>query len=236
MGFIDIHSHILPGVDDGAQSMKEALEMLRMAEAEGVSCVIATPHYKQGRYRADKKELLDRLKALRKEVRQEGIGIRLHLGTEIFYRSGLEEKLIGEELSTLNGTDFLLLEFSPFEEYLYIRNAMEELLGMGYCPVAAHVERYQCLAREAEKVKELRDMGCRIQVNTGSITGENGLAARHFVWKLLKRELVDYLGTDAHNTKNRRPAMKRCAELLYKKCSPAYADGLLFENAYRELL
>ena len=88
MGFIDIHSHILPGVDDGSRSMEESLEMLRIAEAEGVSCMIATPHYKQGRYRADKKELLDRLKMLREEAQQEGIGIRLHLGTEIFYRAG----------------------------------------------------------------------------------------------------------------------------------------------------
>lgn len=235
MGFIDIHSHILPGVDDGSRSMEESLEMLRIAEAEGVSCMIATPHYKQGRYRADKKELLDRLKMLREEAQQECIGIRLHLGTEIFYRAGLEEKLMRQELGTLNDTDFLLVEFSPFEEYLYIRNAMEELLGMGYCPVAAHVERYQCLVKDATRAAQLRDMGCRIQVNTGSITGENGLGARRFVWKLLKRELVDYLGTDAHNTKTRRPAMRRCAELLYKKCSREYAEKLLFENAAREL-
>ncbi len=236
MGFVDIHSHILPEMDDGAQDLRQALQMLEKASGEGISHMIATPHYKQGKYRANSRTVLERTKLLQEAARKQGIPIRLYPGTEILYHGELEEKFDRGELCTLNHSEYALIEFMPLEEFHYIRNAADQLLGMGYRPVLAHVERYRCLLKDADKVREIKGMGCRIQVNAGSVTGQFGRPARRFVRKLIQAELVDYLGTDAHDLNKRAPLMNGCAEYLYQKCSRGYADALLFENAMSELL
>lgn len=236
MGFVDIHSHILPYMDDGAQDFDQALQMLDMAWEEGITHMIATPHYKQGRYRADTQAVLQQVEELQGMAQDQGIPVQIYPGTEVFYRGGLEEKLDRGKLWTLNGTEYVLVEFAPLEEYSYIRNAVDEMLGMGYKPVAAHVERYRCFLRDADRVRELKTMGCRIQVNSGSVAGEFGYLSGRFTRGLIQKELVDYLGTDAHDLNKRRPLMKKCAEFLLKKCSQEYAYALLFGNAMTDLL
>ena len=236
MGYIDIHSHILPQMDDGSQSMEQSLEMLRIAESEGITEIFATPHYKSGRLRADSREVSKALQRLQKAAVEEGLEIQLYPGTEIYYRSELEDKLDNGELHTMNGSNYVLVEFSPLEDYSYIRNAMDDILSMGYQPILAHVERYQCMLKDKKRVSELRDMGCGIQANAGSITGDFGFTAKHFLWKLLKEELIDYIGTDAHNADKRKPTMQKCADMLYKKCGQEYADALLFGNAVKDFL
>lgn len=236
MGYIDIHSHVLPYMDDGAKDMAETLKMLRMAWQEGITHIIATPHYKSGRFPADPVRLRDTLKKVQQMAENQDIPIILHAGNEIFYHSELEEKFQAGALSTMNGTQYVLIEFSPFESYIYIRNAMEDVLGMGYIPILAHVERYQCMHKKCEYVEELKSMGCDIQVNAGSITGDGGWKIRRFVHRLLEEKMVDYVGTDAHNTTGRKPAMQKCAVCLYRKYERNYADALLYGNAMQRLL
>lgn len=236
MGFVDIHSHILPGMDDGARDLEQSLQMLHMAWKEGISHIIATPHYKRGKFPAQRQTVLEQAERLREAARERGIPVHIYCGTEIFYHSELEERLDSRKLWTLNGSEYVLVEFLPLEEYFYIRNAVDNLLGMGYRPVLAHAERYQCFLKDTEKVEEIKGMGCRIQVNAGSVAGKSGHVAGRFVKGLIHKELVDYLGTDAHDLKKRRPAMNQCAAYLYKKCSREYADALLYGNAMSELL
>lgn len=231
MGFVDIHSHILPGLDDGAESMTETLGMLRLASREGITHIIATPHYKAGRYPADAERLCAVLERVRRRAEEEEIPVALYAGNEIFYHSELEDRLDRGRLCTLNGTAYVLIEFSPLTEYVYLRNAAESLLGMGYLPVLAHVERCQCLYRDEECVAELRTLGCGIQVNTDSILCRNGWKTGIFVHRLLKNQLVDYLGTDAHNITDRRPVMAKCADLLHARYGSDYADRVLYGNA-----
>lgn len=235
MGYTDIHSHILPGLDDGSQSMEQSLEMLRIAEEEGTSDIIATPHYKSGRYRADSNQVSKRVSQLQTAAKNEGLKIRIYPGTEIYYHSELEEKFDNKELHTLNDTSWVLVEFSPFENFGYIRNAADDLLSLGLQPVIAHVERFQCLLKDVKKVQELKNMGCGIQVNASSIVGEYGFMAKRFTRKLLKLGLIDYIGTDAHNTEGRKPSMKKCADIIYKKCDKEYAEAVLFGNAQKNL-
>lgn len=236
MGYVDIHTHILPGVDDGSQSMETTLEMLRMAQDEGITHIIATPHYRSGRFRADSVGLHEKLQKVQKAAKENSISIKLYLGNEIYYRSELEDKLQSGELCSMNDTEYLLIEFSPMESFSYIRNAVDEVFGMGYIPIIAHVERYQCMVKKMDNVRELKGMGCHIQVNAASVIGKNGLACKWFVRKLLKQELADYIGTDAHNNQDRRPMMQKCAKLLYRKYGAAYADALLFGNAMENLI
>ena len=236
MGYVDVHIHILPCMDDGAQNMETTLEMLRIAQSEGITHMIVTPHYRSGRYRADAERLRENLHKVKKLIKENSIFIKLYSGNEIYYRSELEDKLQNGELCTMNNTEYLLVEFSPMESFSYIRNAMDELFGMGYIPILAHVERYQCMVKNIDNVKEMKNMGCNVQVNASSVTGKNGFACKRFVHKILKQGLVDYIGTDAHNTSERKPAMRKCAKLLYKKYDDFYVDALLFGNAMERLI
>ncbi len=236
MDIVDIHSHILPGADDGSGSMAETMEMLRIAAEEGITHMFATPHYQAERFFTDGRVLEERVQKLRDMVREEGIPIELHAGTEIYYRSGLEERLDRGRLATMNGTEYVLIEFSPTEVFGYIRNALEDIRGMGYLPILAHVERYQCLFQEEDKVRELRSMGCGIQANAGSVAGEYGFTVKRFTHKMLRLRLIDYIGTDAHNTGRRSPRIRKCAEMILKKCDAEYAEAILSKNAMRNLL
>lgn len=236
MKFIDIHSHILPFMDDGARNEKMSLEMLRIAEREGITDIIVTPHYRRGHYKGERKDTDRMLVKMRELMQEEDIHINLYPGNEIYYRSELEEKLESGVLSTMNDTEYVLIEFSPMEDFLYIRSAVEELFSIGYTPIIAHVERLQCVEKKIEHAKTLKKMGCELQVNAASVTGEVGFFCKRFVHKLLKEELVDYLGTDAHNVENRAPKMKKCAEMLYRKYDREYVDDILCRNAAKRLL
>ena len=236
MKYIDIHCHILPRVDDGSQDMETTLEMLRIAEGEGITDIIVTPHYRSGRFRGERSMTDKRLTEVRAAMAEAGIRINLYPSCEIYYRSELEEKLESGTLSTMNDTEYVLVEFSPMEDYMYIRSAMEELFSIGYTPILAHAERVQCMMKKPERVRELKNMGCDIQVNAASAVGETGFLCKRFVHKILKEGLVDYIGTDAHNTDKRKPAIKKCAELLYRKYDQEYADAILYKNAAERLL
>ena len=236
MGYIDIHFHVLPGMDDGAGDMETALEMLRLAHAEGISDIIVTPHYTSGRFKADSQRVKDQLDQLRERASEAQIPIRLYPGTEVYYRGGLEERFESGELLTMNGTEYVLVEFSPSEDYMSIRTAMDDLFSMGLHPILAHAERYQCLSRKVEYLRELKNMGCQVQVNAASVMGQWGFVTKRRVHRFLKEKLVDYIATDAHDTERRKPAMKKCAKLLYKKYDKSYADALLFQNAKKRLL
>lgn len=235
MKYIDIHSHVLPCMDDGAVDMEMAVEMLRMAQAEGISDIIVTPHYTSGRFRADSRQLKEQLNKLRERSLEAGLTVNLYPGTEVYYRGGLEGKFESGELCTMNGTEYVLVEFSPMESYMHIRAAMDDLFCMGLHPILAHVERYQCLCKRPEYLRELKNMGCDFQVNAESIIGEAGFMIKRRVHRFLKDGLVDYIGTDAHNTTDRKPGIKKCAELLYRKYGKSYADAVLFLNAAKRL-
>ena len=236
MGYIDIHCHVLPGVDDGSSNMDETVEMLKIAASQGISDMIVTPHYKQGRV-GTPKEVIDRMiTEVEKYAALSGISIKLHPGTEIFYNSSLEEKLESGWLATMNGTEHVLVEFSPSDNFQYIRNAIDDRMGLGYRPIVAHVERYQCTLAKVENVRDLKRMGCKIQVNASSIAGTLGFKVKLYAKKLLKEELIDFIGTDAHDPKTRKPEIEKCAEVIRKHCSPEYADAILFENAKNDLM
>ncbi|MBP5281691.1 MAG: protein-tyrosine-phosphatase [Lachnospiraceae bacterium] len=234
MGYIDIHCHVLPGVDDGSQSMDVTLEMLQIAQENGISDMIVTPHYKQGRVGTPRKAIGEMIEEVTRHAKLSGIDVRLHPGTEIYYNSSLEEKLESGWLARMNDTDYVLVEFSPMETYSYIRNAMDDIMSIGYRPVLAHVERYQCMLAKPANVKDLHDLGVKIQVNADSVAGAFGFKIKHFIKKLLKEQVIDFIGSDAHDEKRRTPAIAKCAEVLHKYCDEQYADDLLFGNAARE--
>lgn len=236
MGYFDIHCHLLPGVDDGSKDMDETLEMLRIAADNGITDMIFTPHYKQGQVGTPRSIIEKMIVDVCSAAKANGIEMRIYPGTEIYYNSSLEEKLESGWLSKMADSEYVLLEFSPFETFPYIKNAMDDIYSLGYHPILAHVERYQCMLGSMENARILHKMGVQIQVNAGSVAGDYGFKVKHFIKKLLKEQLVDYLGTDAHNATGRKPAMEKCAEVVRKICDEDYANAILYGNAQSYLL
>lgn len=228
---IDIHSHILPGIDDGSQSMEQTLKMLRIAEEEGITDMIATPHHKYGRHNASPATVNRLRDEVQKLALEEGLHIRIHTGNELFYYTDIEDVIREERICYMGNSDCILVEFNPMENYTYIHNALYQLQCNGYQPVIAHIERYLCIAKDKKKANELHDMGIRIQVNADSIVGDNGFGIKGFTKYLLKNELIDYVGTDSHSHERRAPRMTKCVNLLYKKYNKEYVDRILYLNA-----
>lgn len=229
-GYIDIHSHILPGIDDGAENFQTSMEMLRTASAEGIREIILTPHHKPGRHNAGPGKILSLIEELQEASEEEGLGLKLHSGNELYYRSGLTELDAGGEFCTLAGSDYVLTEFGPMDDYDYIRNGIYSLTAAGYTPVLAHVERYSKVCARMDRIEDLISMGCYIQVNTGSIMGNFGLGTKMLVKKILAGRLVHFVATDAHDTGKRAPRMAECAAYIKRKYGQEYMRELLYEN------
>ena len=235
-GIVDIHCHVLPAIDDGAQSMSETMKMLAIAQEEGITHIVVTPHYKVGHHNASPQKVADLMAEVQQNIIADNLHISLYQGNEVFYYREIPETLDEKKFSGMNGNERILVEFFPVERFAYIRDALDNLLSDGLIPILAHVERYECLVKDIQKVYELRAMGVEIQANASSIVGEAGFRIKRFLHKLLKNECIDYIGTDAHRAKGRAPYIKACAERLYKKYGSEYADAVLFENAMERIL
>lgn len=227
---IDIHSHILFGVDDGSDSLETSMRMLKYASDDGISGLILTPHNKPGHRNRDFSRMMPKFKELKDLVLHENINIDLYIGNELYYRNGLLEELRDGMAGTMAGSHYVLVEFSPLESYDYIRNGLYSLLMGGYSPIAAHVERYQNVCAKGYRIEELIEMGCYIQVNAGSIMGNFGAKTKRIAKKMLKQHQVHFVATDAHDLGKRAPYLSDCADYISKKYGEDYAAKLLYEN------
>lgn len=228
--YTDIHIHILPGVDDGSKNLDMSMEMLRHAYAEGIRTMVVTPHNKPMHHNVGKEKMQELIHLLRAQMKQEKIEIELYPGNELYYRENLVKCLEEGKASTMAGSRYVLIEFQPTDRWEYIRDGVNDMLMAGYRPILAHVERYQEVCKDVERVSRLREMGCCIQVNASSVIGKYGLGIKGYVKKLLKQRLVDFIATDAHNAANRTPDMAKCAEYICRKYGAEYRNSLLTEN------
>ena len=227
---IDMHCHILPALDDGAGNMEKAREMLQIAYEEGIREIIATPHFFASKKSASVEQIKETISEVERQMEQWGFQIRLYPGNEIYYRSEVPDLLEEGQIATLAGSRYVLVEFDPMTEYSYLRDGIKKLDSYGYVPILAHTERYECLWKKKEKLQRVRDHGGRIQVNASSFQGgmfdEMAKRARY----LMKNDLLDFVGTDAHSTGKRSPRMKETASYLYKKLGSRQAEKILKQN------
>lgn len=237
-GLTEIHYHGLPGLDDGAANTKEALKMLEISYNEGVRRIIFTPHYHQEKYMPSIREIEKRYWNLMKEMEEirnlnilEWLGeLEFYLGNEVYYFSSCIDRLVDGRIKTMADSNYVLVEFSPKEDFSYIRNGCYELLSSGFFPILAHVERYDCLVSLFSKVEEICAMGVYLQVNAETVIGGMGFRRKQFVHKLLKGEAVSFLSTDAHGVRNRTPHIKKCVDSIRKKYNQIYVEELLYTN------
>ena len=229
--FIDMHIHVLPGVDDGSRDIEMSLDMLRIAGKNGITDMIVTPHYKNGRHNADSIKIDQLINELTARMREEGITINLYPGNEIFYYDGVAEELEDGKVLSMNGTDRVLVEFMPGERYQYIRNAVDAICGAGFVPIIAHIERYECMLDDISHAREISMMGAEIQINAAAVEGRLGHKVKKYVTSLLKERLVTYVGTDSHDADKRAPETGKCIATLHKLCDEKYVTDIVCDNA-----
>lgn len=221
--YIDVHSHILPGVDDGAGSMEETFHMLQIAFNQGIKIMIATPHYAVGAKNKPVHELINIKNQVQKEAEKIDKEFKILLGNELYYSESIVEALKTGNALTLADSRYVLVEFSVKESYKRIFHGLQEFILAGYIPILAHVERYECLKGKDFLVKDLIDSGVYMQMNSMSLMGGflNSEAAYHR--KLVTRGLIHLVGTDCHDEKVRIPQIENAIKALKKYSS----DGLL---------
>lgn len=228
--YIDMHCHILPGIDDGSDSLETSLEMLYMADQDGISQMILTPHNKPWHTNIDCTGMQDRVGQLQKRLCEEGLSVRLHTGSELYYRDGLTGELDQGLAGTLADSQYVLVEFDPLADYDYIRNGVYALLSGGYYPILAHVERYRNVCCKMSRIIELIDMGGFTQVNAGSIMGKYGISMKQLTRKMLKQDLVHFVATDAHDLDKRTPCLSGCADYIGKKYGEGSKRRLFYDH------
>ena len=231
---IDMHCHILPGIDDGARDEGSMERMFRIADAEGIDAIVATPHYTLGQDEKELEAIKIKYDLARKAWRKRGSQKQLYLGSELLWEDGMVEALDSGKALTMNGTSYVLVEFLPDAGAMYIENAMRRLQYAGYIPIIAHVERYERL-QSRKALQELVDMGVYLQVNVSTILGKHGFLLKHRVLGWMREGLIHFVGSDGHNSKTRRPEMKECAQYLNKKLGVTRTRRILEKNPMRML-
>ena len=227
---IDIHCHIMPGVDDGSPDMATSLEMLRIADKNGITHIILTPHHKPMHHNVSPEHNVAYRKKLQEAAAQAGIKAKLFSGNEIYYSDETMEELIDGKICSLAGSDYVLVEFHPTNPFKAIQNAAGRVQAAGFIPIIAHVERYSDIVSHPTRVRDLIQMGCFIQVNASSIMGKYGFGISHFTKKLLKEELVHFIASDAHDTGRRAPHLLDCRNYVERKFGEDYGKKLFFTN------
>lgn len=235
---IDIHTHILPGVDDGAEDLTDALLMAELAAESGVHTIIATPHGNiPGGVNLEKSaELKNRLRDLQEKIWERGVPLQLLSGMEIYVTEDVAEKMKDGKVLSLNESDYYLIEFGFFADAGWITDRLEEIRAMGGVPVIAHPERYVCIQKKPEIAADWIDLGCQLQMNKGSIFGKFGRASFYAADRLLGNDCITYVASDAHSPYHRTTYMKDIQEFLQEEYSSAFANRLLQENPQRFLL
>ena len=230
-GFADIHTHLLPGVDDGAQELSQTIQLLRMAWKDGIRTVVLTPHYR-GRYKqSSPKVLKEKFAWLREVVAAELPDLQLYLGQEIAFESDAPEAMYQRKVLSINDSQYVLLEFSANSLRSQIITGVNETIRYGFVPIVAHVERYDIVRKQSDLVDELLDMGALLQLNADSILGSNGFGIKRYCHKLLKAKKVHFVASDAHDAIYRPPLLRKCFLHVHKKYGQDYAIGLFSENA-----
>jgi protein-tyrosine phosphatase len=224
---IDIHCHILAEVDDGPKSWDISEEMCRLAAADGIEHIVATPHANH-RYTYDREYSRQIVSYLQQRV---GDTPRLSLGCD-FHLSyeNLQDAMVRPECYVIEGSQYLLVELSNYSIPAQIAESFQKLMGIGVTPVITHPERNPILQRTPQQILQWVELGCAIQVTASALTGAWGeMAWKTALW-LLKREAVHVLASDAHDTKRRPPVLSEARAVVAEGYGDDVARALVDEN------
>lgn len=224
--FVDIHHHLIYGVDDGPRTMENMQQMILRAVDQNVGDIICTSHATPGGTPFPADDYLKHMARARQWVAEENLPIRLYNGCELLYTDATARLVEAGHFPSLADTYNVLVEFSPDAEFKRLCEAARSLGNVGFTVVFAHVERYQAI-RNIDNVRELRDeYGVYMQMNANTIVNKKGFFFERWVRKMLEDGYIDCIGTDAHNVTTRPCSMKTCYQMLAGRYGEEYADDL----------
>ncbi len=205
--YTDIHSHVIWGVDDGAETKKETFRMLKEAVADGIGTIICTPHVTPGVYEFPERTFQEHFRDAEAYIQQENLPLKLYQGAEILYTENTPRLLREGKVATMAGTNYALIEFSPTDKREHIFDALQKVAGCGMIPIIAHMERYPAIGK-IEQVEEMKNrFRAKVQINARTLTRKVPLLRRGFFDKLFREGLVDYIATDTHAMEGRGTCM-----------------------------
>jgi protein-tyrosine phosphatase len=227
---VDIHSHILPGIDDGAKAIEDSIELCRIAAADGIRTIVSTPHVMEFRFPNRRTTIEPPYARLSAEVQEKGIPIRVVPGAEVHVAADLIKRYKDGDLVTYDDNGrYMLLEF-PFQPIISgTEDVVYRLRLAGVTPVLAHPERIEFFMDDPDRLLALVRLGALAQVTAGSLLGSFGDRSDRAAWKMVDRGLVHVVASDAHDTRHRRPAMSDAAELLSRRAGPEAARRMCEE-------
>lgn len=195
---VDVHSHIVFGVDDGAKTIEDSIEMLKEAQKAGFTDVILTPHYIEGCYEVEMTTILEKIERIKEQLEKEKIPIQIYVGNEMYITSDIMTLMDTKKASTLNQTRYVLFELPMNTECVNLTEVVYQILSAGKIPIMAHPERYSWVQKDPNKLIPLIEDGVLLQANYGSVLGQYGKTCKETVKILLEHQMIHLLGSDVH--------------------------------------
>ncbi|MDD3252122.1 MAG: protein tyrosine phosphatase [Lachnospiraceae bacterium] len=224
-----MHTHVLPGVDDGARDLEESCALLEAAAKQGVTAVIVTPHYSR---RGTNQGYPECLELLRQEIHKMLPDFELFLGQETYYHEELPQRLRDGLAFTMAGSRYVLVEFDPHEVYSTLFRGIRNLILAGYKPVLAHMERYSSL-RQTANLSDLEGSGCLFQMNYESLAGSFFSSEVHWCRRQVLDGRIHMLGTDMHSMDYRPPQIDEAWKWMEKHLTSRQIELLTYEHPLR---
>ncbi len=205
---IDIHAHILPGLDDGPEELSQAIEMCRIAEGDGIHTIVATPHTLNGVYLNERERILAAIQSLRQSLELEGIFVEILPGTDTHIHPDIFNYIIDGPVMTLNDTGrYIMLEFPDYFVFPIIKELLDRLISRGIIPIISHPERNKQMMKKMGILKEMVAMGALSQITAMSITGGFGRQFKRAAERMVKENLVQVIASDSHSPNHRPPIL-----------------------------
>lgn len=232
---IDIHSHIIFDVDDGPKTLEDSRRLLEESYRQGIRTIISTSHRRKGMFETPEEKIAANFKQVQEVAKQVADDLTVLYGAEIYYTSDILKKLEEGTFPSLGGTKYVLIEFSMNTPYKDIHSALGNVIRLGMTPVVAHIERYHCLENDEDRVSELINMGCYMQVNSSNVLKSKLFGDRYKFMKkrvqfFLERDLVHFVASDMHNLDDRPPYMQKAYQIVAKKYGAERAEELFKTN------
>ena len=212
---IDMHSHIINGIDDGSKSIEMTINMLKKAEQSGTTDIIATPHFMRGRFEVEYNEVLKKVEELKEISRENNIDINIYAGQEVYYSRKLLEYYNDKIIGTINNSKYMLIELPMLEFNIEeVINTIYELQIRGITPIIVHPERYKPFIKKPSMINALIKEGMLFQLNAGSIAGDFGKDVKKTATKYLEHNIYSVIGSDAHRDRGRDTDMREALNIL----------------------
>ena len=232
MGFIDIHCHILPGVDDGPETVEESLEMVEMAAESGTSHIFCTPHVYPEVYDTNQDSIKRAVGELTSELSNR---VKLFFGGDVRIVPDLIERLEKQEVPTLNGSPYLLIEFPSQIIPHYTGRLIFNLRRQGLIPIVTHPERCACFARDFTALQVLRDQGCMFQLTAMSLLKDVTKQLRKVAYTMIENGFADFIASDGHSPRHRAPVLSKAYNEIRRRFGQNLAEEIFFENPQKIL-